>query len=167
MKARSLWLPNVQIPRAMRLFSTFAAESSSCWICRAYLPRQTKAVQIQIIGAPRSISGFATNAHRNLLSSWIKTGRRLWLRPTLSHEMFPNNRVGDQMMNGKVKFRIGDTVYHKSLDLGRGKIRYIYRTELLVAFERAAAGRYAKETLCKTEPNPSADQDLREWLRAA
>ncbi len=70
-------------------------------------------------------------------------------------------------MNGKVKFRIGDTVYHKSLDLGRGKIRYIYRSELLVAFERAAAGRYTKKELCKSEPHPSADQDLGGWLRAA
>ncbi len=70
-------------------------------------------------------------------------------------------------MNGKVKFRIGDTVYHKSIDLGPGKIRYIYRSELLVAFERAAAGRYAKEELCKIEPHPSAGGDLRGWLRAA
>ncbi len=70
-------------------------------------------------------------------------------------------------MDRNVKFRIGDTVYHRSLDLGRGKIRYIYRCELLVAFERAAAGRYAKEDLCKNEPHPSADQDLGGSLRAA
>jgi hypothetical protein len=29
-------------------------------------------------------------------------------------------------MNGKVKFRVGDIVYHKNLNLGRGRVRYIY-----------------------------------------
>ncbi len=70
-------------------------------------------------------------------------------------------------MNGKVKFRIGDTVYHKNLDLGRGKVRYIYRSELLVAFERTATSRYAKEELCKSEPHPSANEEVRGWLNAA
>jgi len=54
-------------------------------------------------------------------------------------------------MNGKMKFRIGDIVYHKTMDLGRGRVRYIYRSELLVAFENSPAGRYPKEELCKSE----------------
>jgi hypothetical protein len=62
-------------------------------------------------------------------------------------------------MNGKVKFRIGETVYHKTLDLGRGKVRYIYRAKLLVAFEKLAAGRYAKEEVCKSETHPASQAD--------
>lgn len=52
-------------------------------------------------------------------------------------------------MKGKLKFRIGETVYHRTLDLGRGKVRFIYRAKLLVAFEKLAAGRYSKEDVCK------------------
>jgi hypothetical protein len=70
-------------------------------------------------------------------------------------------------MSGKMKFRIGDTVYHKTADLGRGKVRFIYRTELLVAFEKSSAGRYPKEDLRKSEPQPTADQDSDDLLRAA
>lgn len=70
-------------------------------------------------------------------------------------------------MNGKVKFRIGDVVYHKTLDLGRGRVRYIYRTELLVAFENSQAGRYPKEALCKSEPHPAEMLAKREWPQAA
>ena len=70
-------------------------------------------------------------------------------------------------MNGKVKFRIGDIVYHKSLDLGRGRVRYIYRTELLVAFENSPAGRYPKEDLCKSEPHPVELPQPRQFERAA
>lgn len=70
-------------------------------------------------------------------------------------------------MNGKVKFRIGDIVYHKSLDLGRGKVRYIYRSELLVAFENSPAGRYPKEELCKVEPHPAAPPPAIHLPRAA
>lgn len=70
-------------------------------------------------------------------------------------------------MNGKMKFRIGDTVYHKTLDLGRGKVRYIYRSELLVAFENSPAGRYPKEELCKVEPHPAEPRQLSELRRAA
>lgn len=55
-------------------------------------------------------------------------------------------------MQTKLKFRIGDTVYHKTLDLGRGKVRFLYRTEALVAFEKALPTRYPKEELCKIEP---------------
>jgi hypothetical protein len=62
-------------------------------------------------------------------------------------------------MNAKVKFRIGDTVYHKTLDLGRGKVRFIYRAEVLVAFEKALPRQYAKEDLCKTEPHPTSQPD--------
>ena len=58
-------------------------------------------------------------------------------------------------MNGTVKFRIVDVVYHKRVNLGRGRVRYIYRTELLVAFENSPAGRYPKEELCKVEPHAS------------
>lgn len=57
-------------------------------------------------------------------------------------------------MNGKVKFRIGDTVYHKTFDLGPGKVRFLYRAEVLVAFEKALPTRYPKEELCKVEPRP-------------
>jgi hypothetical protein len=57
-------------------------------------------------------------------------------------------------MNEKVKFRIGDTVYHKNLNLGRGRVRYIYRSELVVAFESSPVNRYPKEDICKSEPHP-------------
>jgi hypothetical protein len=70
-------------------------------------------------------------------------------------------------MNGKIKFRIGDIVYHKNLDLGRGRVRYIYRTELLVAFESSPAGRYPKEDLCKSEPHPVELPQLEQFVRAA
>ena len=70
-------------------------------------------------------------------------------------------------MNGKVKFRIGDIVYHKSLNLGRGRVRYIYHTELLVAFENSAAGRYPKEDLCKSEPHPIELTQPERFVRAA
>ncbi len=56
-------------------------------------------------------------------------------------------------MNGKVKFRIGDTVYHKTLNLGPGKVRFIYRTEVLVDFANAVPARYAKEVLSKLAPS--------------
>ncbi len=59
-------------------------------------------------------------------------------------------------MQAKVKFRIGDTVYHKTLDLGRGKVRFLYRAEVLVAFQKALPGRYPKEQLSKTEPRPAS-----------
>lgn len=70
-------------------------------------------------------------------------------------------------MNGKVKFRIGDTVYHKSLNLGRGRVRYIYHTELLVAFENSPAGRYPKDDLCKSEPHPVEFPQPEQFVRAA
>lgn len=69
-------------------------------------------------------------------------------------------------MNGKLKFRIGDVVYHKTQDLGRGRVRYIYRSELLVSFEKSAAGRYPKEELCKTQPHPG-ETSPQELARAA
>src|SRR5690348_2306578 len=59
-------------------------------------------------------------------------------------------------MNGNLKFRIGDTVYHKTLDLGPGKVRFICRAEVLVAFEKALPGRYPKEELSKAEPRRSS-----------
>ena len=70
-------------------------------------------------------------------------------------------------MNGKVKFRIGDIVYHKTLALGQGKVRYIYRSKLLVAFENSPAGRYSREELCKTEPHPAAQPEASGLPRAA
>ena len=70
-------------------------------------------------------------------------------------------------MNGKVKFRIGDMVFHKTLNLGRGRVRYIYRTELLVAFENSPAGRYPKEELCKIEPHPVEQMRPGQLPRAA
>ena len=70
-------------------------------------------------------------------------------------------------MNGKPKFRIGDIVYHKTQDLGRGTVRYIYRAELLVAFQKFAAGRYRKEELCKSEPHPAEATQAPHLPRAA
>lgn len=70
-------------------------------------------------------------------------------------------------MNGKPIFRIGDVVYHRTQDLGRGRVRYIYRTELLVAFEKSAAGRYRKDELCKSEPHPAVLRQQAEWPHAA
>jgi hypothetical protein len=70
-------------------------------------------------------------------------------------------------MNGKVRFRIGDTVYHKTLDLGRGKVRYIYHAELLVDFEKSLLLRYSKEEICKGEPRLAGQPNTGEWNRAA
>jgi hypothetical protein len=70
-------------------------------------------------------------------------------------------------MNGKVKFRIGDTVYHKTLDLGRGRVRYIYRTEVMIAFESSSIGRYPKEDICKSEPHPVELPQVARFVRAA
>ncbi len=70
-------------------------------------------------------------------------------------------------MQTKVKFRIGDTVYHKALNLGPGKVRFIYRTEALVAFEKAMPTRYPKEELCKVQPHPASAPDARELAAAA
>jgi len=70
-------------------------------------------------------------------------------------------------MNGKTKFRIGDIVYHKTQDLGRGTVRYIYRAEMLVAFQKFAAGRYRKEELCKSEPHPGEARQAPHLPRAA
>ena len=69
-------------------------------------------------------------------------------------------------MQAKVKFRIGDTVYHKTLDLGRGRVRFLYRAEVLVAFEKALPTRYPKEELCKVEPRPASQPGV-EALPAA
>lgn len=70
-------------------------------------------------------------------------------------------------MNGKPKFRIGDIVYHKLQDLGPGRVRYIYRAELLVAFAKSAAGRYRKEELCKCEPHAAETSPAPGLPRAA
>ena len=68
-------------------------------------------------------------------------------------------------MQTNVKFRIGDTAYHKTLDLGPAKVRFIYRTEVLVAFEKALPTR-PKEELCKSGPHPAL-QPISVDLRAA
>jgi hypothetical protein len=52
-------------------------------------------------------------------------------------------------MSRKVNLRVGDTVHHSTLDLGTGKVKYLYRDEVLVDFGKAAVGdiqeqRYAK-----------------------
>jgi hypothetical protein len=70
-------------------------------------------------------------------------------------------------MDIKMKFRIGDIVYHKTLELGRGRVRYIFRNELLVAFENSPAGRYPKEELCKSEPHPTTLTQPGAMARAA
>ncbi len=69
-------------------------------------------------------------------------------------------------MQAKVKFRIGDTVYHKTLNLGRGKVRFLYHAEVLVAFEKALPTRYPKDELSKIEPRPVIVPDA-ERLHAA
>ncbi len=53
-------------------------------------------------------------------------------------------------MSGKFKLRIGDVVYHRSRDLGRGRVRYTYHEIALVDFEQAPAQRYLKNQLCKS-----------------
>lgn len=54
------------------------------------------------------------------------------------------------------KLKVGDTVYHTTLDLGQGKIRYIYREEVSVDFEKATVGRYPKAELCKSREHDSS-----------
>ncbi len=53
-------------------------------------------------------------------------------------------------MSRKVNLRVGDTVYHCTLDLGKGKVRYLYRDEVLVDFEKAAVRRYSRGEICKS-----------------
>src|SRR5512146_655152 len=84
----------------------------------------------------------------------------------------PSTRLRNQLttriaMDIKMKFRIGDIVYHKTLELGRGRVRYIFRNELLVAFENSPAGRYPKEELCKSEPHPTTLTQPGAMARAA
>jgi hypothetical protein len=95
----------------------------------------------------------------------VATGRNVLREKT---EYNKQRQFEDQPeMNGKVKFRIGDLVYHKSLNLGRGRVRYIYRAELLVAFESSPVGRYLKEDICKSEPHPLEMPQLARFVRAA
>lgn len=70
-------------------------------------------------------------------------------------------------MQAKVKFRIGDTVYHKTLNLGSGKVRFLYRTEALVAFEKAIPTRYPKEELSKVEPRQASQPGVEALPTAA
>lgn len=53
-------------------------------------------------------------------------------------------------MSRKVNLRVGDTVYHSRLALGKGKVRYLYRDEVLVDFEKAAVRRYSRGEICKS-----------------
>ncbi len=46
----------------------------------------------------------------------------------------------------------------KTLNLGPGKVRFIYRTEALVAFEKSLPGCYPKEELSKVEPRPVSER---------
>ncbi len=70
-------------------------------------------------------------------------------------------------MQAKMKFRIGDTLCHKTLNLGAGKVRFLYRVEALVAFEKAVPTRCPKEELCRSEPHPASALDARQLPAAA
>lgn len=56
-------------------------------------------------------------------------------------------------MSSKLKLRAGDVVYHRSRDLGQGRVRYSYHELVLVDFEKAPAQRYPKNQLCKNPAN--------------
>ncbi len=53
-------------------------------------------------------------------------------------------------MSRKANLRVGDTVHHSRLDLGTGKVRYLYRDEVLVDFPKAAVRRYSRAEICKS-----------------
>lgn len=58
-------------------------------------------------------------------------------------------------MTANAKLRIGDAVYHRNLDLGPGKVRYIFRGFVTVSFEKAPVQRYSKDEICKDLSRPS------------
>jgi hypothetical protein len=53
-------------------------------------------------------------------------------------------------MSGKLKFRVGEIVYHRTLDLGAGTVRYVSRDDLIVNFEKAPVQRFKKYEICKS-----------------
>jgi transcription elongation factor GreA-like protein len=64
-------------------------------------------------------------------------------------------------MSSKSKFRVGEIVYHRTLDFGAGTVRYVSRDDLIVNFEKAPVQRYKKYEICKsatqrTNPNMEA-----------
>jgi transcription elongation factor GreA-like protein len=63
-------------------------------------------------------------------------------------------------MSSKLKFRAGEIVYHRTLDLGAGTVRYVSRDDLIVNFEKAPVQRYKKYEICK-----SAAQQTRSAMR--
>ncbi len=58
-------------------------------------------------------------------------------------------------MQAKVKFKDRRCGVSQTLNFGPGKVRFIYRTEMLVAFEKALPCRHPKEELSKAEPRPA------------
>jgi len=65
-------------------------------------------------------------------------------------------------MSSKLKIRAGDVVYHRSRDLGQGRVRYSYHELVLVDFEKVPAQRYPKNQLCKNSANLKGDRFGRE-----
>jgi len=57
-------------------------------------------------------------------------------------------------MSALAKLRIGDIVYHRDLDLGPGKVRYLFRGAVTVSFEKTAVQRYSKQEICKVPFQP-------------
>jgi hypothetical protein len=53
-------------------------------------------------------------------------------------------------MKRKVNIRVGDIVFHRALDLGKGKVRYIYRDEVVVDFKKASARCYPRTEVCES-----------------
>jgi hypothetical protein len=65
-------------------------------------------------------------------------------------------------VSSKLKVRTGDVVYHRSKDLGRGRVRYSYHELVLVDFEKVPVQRYPKEQLCKNRANLTGSRSGRE-----
>ncbi len=60
-------------------------------------------------------------------------------------------------MSRKFNVRVGDVVYHRALDLGKGKVRYTHRNEVVVDFGKASLLRYPKTDLCKSPSHFSGE----------
>jgi hypothetical protein len=65
-------------------------------------------------------------------------------------------------MSSKLKIRAGDVVYHRSRDLGQGRVRYSYHEFVLVDFEKAPLQRYPKNQLCKNSASLKSVPSVRE-----
>ena len=61
-------------------------------------------------------------------------------------------------MKHKVNIRVGDLVFHRTLDLGKEKVRYTYRDEVAVDFERSSARRFPRTELCKSPSHFSGER---------